>query len=145
MDETTARDRNDLEVLSYDECLRLLGSRTVGRVAFVDAGTPIIVPVNYLLDGASVVIRSAPGSKLDTADRARPLAFEIDDHDPSTRTGWSVLLTGIADPVDDEEAISYDRKLDAWALGDRQDVALLRLQADSVTGRRIDTPPPPRG
>jgi uncharacterized protein len=145
MDETTARDRNGLEVLSYDECLRLLGSRTVGRIAFVDAGTPIIVPVNYLLDGASVLIRSAPGSKLDTADRARPLAFQIDDHDPSTRTGWSVLLTGIADPVDEEEAIRYDRKLDAWALGDRQDVALLRLQADAVTGRRIDTPPPARG
>jgi uncharacterized protein len=145
MDEATARDRNLLEVLTYDECLRLLGSRSVGRIAFVDAGTPIIVPVNYLLDGASVLIRSAPGSKLDTADRARPLAFEIDDHDPSTRTGWSVLITGVADPVDEEEAIRYDRKLDAWALGDRQDVALLRLQADSVSGRRIDAPPPPRG
>jgi uncharacterized protein len=145
MDATTPHDRNGLEVLSYEECLRLLGTRTFGRIAFVDAGTPIIVPVNYLLDGASVVIRSAPGSKLDSADRDRPLAFEIDHHDQGKRTGWSVLITGIAEPVDHEEALRFDRRLDAWALGDRQDVSLLRLRAESVTGRRIDDPPPPRG
>lgn len=145
MDQTTPRDRNQLEVLGYEECLRLLGSRTLGRIAFVDAGTPIIVPVNYLLDGASVVFRSAPGSKLDSADRDRPMAFEIDHHDPSKRTGWSVLITGIAEPVDHDDAVSFDRRLDAWALGDREDVSLLRLRAESVTGRRIDDPPPRRG
>jgi uncharacterized protein len=143
MDTAAARDRNDLEVLGYDACLELLGSRVVGRIAFVDAGTPVIVPVNYVMDGSSVVIRSAPGSKLDTADRGRVLAFEIDDHDPETRTGWSVLATGTADPVeDDDELARFDRELDAWALGDRDDVRLLRLHPDTVTGRRLDPPAP---
>ena len=141
MEDTIARDRNGLEVLTFAECVRLLESRSVGRVAFVDAGTPVIVPVNYVLDGRSIIVRSARGSKDDTADRHRPFAFEIDHHDPETRTGWSVLATGLAEPVeDDDEVARFDDVLDAWALGDRGDVHLLRLRADTITGRRLDAP-----
>lgn len=146
MSDAVARDRNGLEVLTFDDCMRLLGERHVGRVAFVEAGTPMIVPVNYRLDGAGVVIRSAPGSKLDSSDRGRPLAFEIDDHDVDGRTGWSVLVTGVTEPINDPEEVARFREvLDAWALGDRTDVALLRLRTDTVTGRRIDASlPSPR-
>ncbi|MEX1165066.1 MAG: pyridoxamine 5'-phosphate oxidase family protein [Nitriliruptor sp.] len=146
MGETVARDRNGLEVLSYEECLELLGARRVGRIALVNAGSPVIVPVNYVLDGTSVVIRSAPGAKLDGADRSRPVAFEIDEHDPESRTGWSVLVTGLAEPLEEPDEVErFDRELDAWALGDRDDVHLLRVRAESITGRRLDVPAAPRG
>jgi uncharacterized protein len=145
MERTTARDRNGLVVLGYEECLELLGEQVIGRIGFVDAGSPVIVPVNYVLDGATVVFRSPAGAKLDTADRGRPLALEIDGHDADTRTGWSVLVTGTTEPIDDaDEVARFDRELDAWALGDRADVELVRIRPDRVTGRLLDAPAPVR-
>jgi uncharacterized protein len=135
--ETDARDRNGLEVLSYEACQERLRSRSVGRVAIIDAGTPTIRPVTYAMDGSSVVFRSLVGSKLDAAERSRPVAFEIDDHDPEARTGWSVLVTGVADVVDEPEEVARLEalELDTWALPQAEDASWVRVRADTVTGR----------
>jgi Pyridoxamine 5'-phosphate oxidase len=60
----TVDSRTGLEVLDRDECLRLLASQPVGRVAVVVDGSPMIFPVNYALDGESIVFRSDAGSKI---------------------------------------------------------------------------------
>lgn len=132
----TPRDRHGIEVLSPDECRRLLAAGTLGRVAYVDAGTPVIAPVNYALDGTNVVFRSSVGTKLDAAERGRPFAFEIDDHDPDTRTGWSVLVTGIVEPVDDPAEVG-DALPQPYAFDDDRSTTLLRLRAETISGRRI--------
>jgi len=64
---TTATDNEGLEVLTYDECLQLLGSVPVGRVAFVTGGNPVILPVNHVLDGRAIAFRVAAGSMYDAA------------------------------------------------------------------------------
>lgn len=135
--ETEARDRNGLEVLSYETCLEHLRSSTIGRVAIVEAGTPTIHPVAYAVDGTSVVFRSLVGSKLDAVERGRPVAFEIDAHDAEARTGWSVLVTGLADVVEDDEEIARleGLGLDTWALTDASEANWVRLRADTITGR----------
>jgi uncharacterized protein len=135
--ETDARDRNGLEVLSYEACQERLRSGSVGRVAIVDAGTPTIRPVTYAMDGSSVVFRSLVGSKLDAAERSRPVAFEIDDHDPEARTGWSVLVTGVADVVEEPEEVARLEALglDTWALPRTEEASWVRVRADTVTGR----------
>ncbi len=56
--------RTGLEVLERHECLRLLASQPVGRVAVVVDAWPMIFPVNYALDGDSIVFRTDEGSKL---------------------------------------------------------------------------------
>ena len=54
-----------LEELEHDECLKLLATMSIGRVAIViDDRGPLVVPVNYALDGDVVVFRSGAGSKL---------------------------------------------------------------------------------
>jgi len=53
-----------LDVLEREECLRLLGEEVVGRLGFVDLGQPLILPVNFELDGDVVVFRSAESTKL---------------------------------------------------------------------------------
>ena len=68
-------DHSCLGVLSKEECLRRLGTASVGRVAFVDQGEPVILPVNHGMDGEAVVFLTAPGSKLVAADSELPVAF----------------------------------------------------------------------
>jgi uncharacterized protein len=83
-----------LEVLAEEECWRLLGAHHLGRLALVGAKGPAIVPVNYVLDRETPVFRTDPGSKLDAAVEAAPVAFEVDAADEATRTGWSVVVRG---------------------------------------------------
>lgn len=143
MTDILARDRNGLVVLDYEACLDRLRSRNVGRVALVEAGAPTILPVVYAMAGNAVVFRSTVGSKLEAAESSRPIAFEIDEHDTEQRRGWSVLVTGVADVVDDPEIVDgLDALgLDSWALADAGDTAWIRIRAEAVTGRAA----PPRG
>jgi nitroimidazol reductase NimA-like FMN-containing flavoprotein (pyridoxamine 5'-phosphate oxidase superfamily) len=142
MDDYAARDRHGTEILDYATCLELLGGRAVGRVAFVDAGTPMIVPVNYALDGTAIVFRSAIGAKLDAAERGHAVAFEIDDHNPAAQTGWSVVATGITELVDDPGDVERldARPVESWALTGANATTWVRLRTDTITGRRVAPP-----
>ena len=130
-------DRHDLEVLSLEECLHLLSSRPLGRLAYVDRGVPHIVPVNHLVDGNTIVFRALHGAKTDALLLDRPVAFEVDDHDPSRAVGWSVLVHGTAQPVSDDEARRFAGELDSWAAGTSMRHVIVRLVPDEVTGRRL--------
>ena len=82
--------------LKRAECLALLGEQRIGRVAVVDRNDlPFVVPVNYVLSRFTVLFRTHPGTKLD-ALRRRPVAFQVDSIDEAHRTGWSVLVQGVA-------------------------------------------------
>jgi uncharacterized protein len=132
-------DRSGLDALDRQECLRLLDLVPLGRFVTVVGGAPHIVPVNHVVDGDSIVFRSDPGTKVDTADRGR-VAFEADEYDPVTRTGWSVVVHGVAEEVtsfDDPEVWRHVQELpiDPWAGG--QKAHWVRVQAASITGRRL--------
>jgi len=83
----------ELQVIPRDEALRLLASAPVGRVVFTLRALPAVLPVNFVLDGDAVVFRTAPGSKLTAAVRNAVVAFQVDQIDPQTQTGWSVVVT----------------------------------------------------
>ena len=136
---SSAVDRHGLEVLPLAQCLSLLRSRPLGRLAYVDAGSPVIVPVNHLVDGHHLALRTLAGGKLDTAIMSGPVAFQVDDHDPSRGTGWSVLVKGHAELVDDQEHINrYAERLDTWAAVDDPDaMTWIRIVADEISGRRL--------
>ncbi len=90
---------------SPTECYRLLGSVRVGRVVMTRQALPVVLPVRFALDGHTVVIATATGSALATASaQGAVVAFEADDLDPVTLSGWSVVVTGtlkaITDPGD---------------------------------------------
>jgi uncharacterized protein len=80
--------------LPLEVCLRLLESVPVGRVSFYADGEVVTLPVNHAVDGQDVVFRTDRGSKLSAAGRQDHVAFEADDYDPRTRTGWNVLVKG---------------------------------------------------
>jgi len=133
--ERTNVDHQGLEVLDAEECWELLASIPVGRVAFVQAGEPMVLPVNHAVVGRRVVFRTRPGSLLHEALMREPVAFQVDDFDPVRRSGWSVLVRGVADLAEDPDAL-WSTELDAWADSvDRDD--WVEIRADEVTGRRI--------
>lgn len=131
-------DRNGLEVLSRAACLELLGSRSLGRISVSNRGLPSILPVNYVLDGDDVVFRTGAGMKLYAAARRALVAFEVDEFDAQARSGWSVVVTGVAQEVTDVE--ERDRlaslPLDPWV--PRIDSThVIRLANGRVSGRRL--------
>lgn len=127
--------------IDVDMCLQLLESHHVGRIAVNDDAGPIIVPVNYVLDRGTVVIRSDPGTKLAATDQRDRAAFEIDGIDVGRRLGWSVLVRGRLREVNGEEELDRLRTLplDPFAGGEK--AHYLRLDSSSITGRRIELPP----
>jgi uncharacterized protein len=138
MSATPTRDRHGLEILSRDECLTLLRSRVLGRLAYLDGSTPMIVPVNYVVDGESVVLRSLLGRKADAAVLRAPVAFEVDDHDPSRGSGWSVVVRGQALLVDDPDRIARaSAQLESWAVTDPAWAFWMWIRPSQITGRRI--------
>jgi len=90
---TTDEDRAH-EALGRDECLRLLGSAGIGRLAYTQAALPAIRPVSFLLRGADVLIPVRIGSPLADAVRGAVVAFQTDFYDGAARTGWSVTIVG---------------------------------------------------
>jgi uncharacterized protein len=130
-------DHAGLETLPFDVCLRLLASVPIGRLGFYADGEVVLLPVNHAVDGQDVVFRTASGSKLTTAEEQDLVAFEADDYDLRTRSGWSVLVTGRAMVVYDEaEASRLDRlDLRPWAAAVERPF-WVRIHPTSVTGRR---------
>jgi len=86
------------EILDEQQCQHLLASKDIGRIAFSVQGEPEIFPVNYAADGSTVVFRTGEGTKLQLAVMLR-VAFEVDDWDPATGVGWSVVVKGVAEEI----------------------------------------------
>ncbi|GAA5042853.1 nitroimidazol reductase NimA-like FMN-containing flavoprotein (pyridoxamine 5'-phosphate oxidase superfamily) [Thermocatellispora tengchongensis] len=130
-------DSAGLEVLSRTECMALLGSATIGRIVFTERALPAVQPVNFVLDGEDVVIRTGEGSKLSAAARDAVVAFEADEVDPVRHTGWSVTAVGNARIAREPAEIARlsALPLTTWAPGVRDHFIVMRTE--QVTGRRI--------
>lgn len=135
--ETIMLDDRALLVLSRRECIAYLRAQSVGRVVFTERALPAVMPVSYAVLDDSLVTSTTPGSRLAAAARGGVLAFEVDQLDAATRTGWSVVVTAlpelVVDPVDRARVHSVLR---SWAPGSHD--LLLRLPLTVVTGRRIE-------
>ena len=127
----------ELLELDRSECLRLLGSTSIGRVVFTDSALPAAQPVNYLLDDEEVIFRTANGSKLAAASRHHVVAFQADLIDAETRSGWSVLGVGEAyEVVEPTRLDELATRLPApWAAG--HDLHTISIPLQRLTGRRI--------
>ncbi len=129
--------RHQLEVIDREECLALLGTVRVGRLAFTEMALPAVQPVNFRLYHGDVVIRVAGGGKLAAATTRAVVAFQADNLDPELRTGWSVTVVGHADHVTnvDELVDLSGTWLEPWADGKREQ--FVRIRTEKVTGRRL--------
>jgi len=130
-------DKSGLDVLSDAESFELLSTMPIGRVAYSDKALPVIVPVTFAFDGTDIVVRTQRRSRLATQASQNIVAFEVDDIDLTTRTGWSVVIVGRFQLVEDPEEI---RRLDSLELHSWAPAAhdkYLKLRPEMISGRRI--------
>jgi len=128
-------DRNGLEILDRRECLELLQTVQLGRLAVTSSALPSIVPVNFRVADDLIVVRTGRGTKLDAATRNAVVAFEADDIDPTDHTGWSVVITGVARRVSNAAELSALPQPLRWAPGPGG--CTIAISTDVVSGRRI--------
>ncbi len=126
------------EVLSLDECWALLAADEVGRLAIIRGDTPVVTPINYVVDDGTIVFRTDPGTKFHQGPRSK-VSFEIDGLDHVTQSGWSVIATGFLDEITEYDTAVFDRvrrlEIQPWAGGQKRHV--MRLVPGSVSGRRV--------
>ena len=129
---------SELEEIPEAECLELLGRNTLGRIAFVAEGRQEIFPVTYGLKAGTVVFRTAPGTKLAHAPGTES-AFEIDEYDPETGVGWSVVVHGTAyDVTDSGDDFSWSaRGVHVTPLAPGTKVHHLAIKTSAISGRRF--------
>jgi nitroimidazol reductase NimA-like FMN-containing flavoprotein (pyridoxamine 5'-phosphate oxidase superfamily) len=117
-------------------------------VAVIVGHYPLVFPVNYAIVGKTILYRTGVGTKLHSVHRSN-VTFEADEIDPAHRSGWSVMVKGVAQevsPTRDRQLTSRAELSGAspWAAGKREHV--IRILADQVSGRRIrptELPPAP--
>ncbi|MGW4423910.1 helix-turn-helix domain-containing protein [Streptosporangium sp. NPDC004631] len=140
-DHTAATPR--LEGLSADECLRLISPGGVGRVAYDGPSGPVILPVDYVVHGGAVLLRTAFGGSPDRNPRTGvkgagfEAAFEVDRIDEVDRRGWSVLVQGTAHHISSgpEQVAVTAADVEPWAGGERE--LRIRIVPAEISGRRI--------
>jgi nitroimidazol reductase NimA-like FMN-containing flavoprotein (pyridoxamine 5'-phosphate oxidase superfamily) len=126
-----------LSTLDAEECMARLASVPFGRVVFTHRALPAIRPVNHIVDRGQVIIRTNLGTAIGSAaGRGTVVAYEADAIDPVTRTGWSVVVTGVAQVITEpDEVARYQGLLDAWVDGERNRV--IRIPAELVSGYEL--------
>ena len=92
---------NHTAVLDRATCVELIESTPVGRIGFSADGAPMVLPVNFAWTEETIVFRTLEGLKLAAAAAGQRVCFEVDRWDGADRSGWSVVVTGIAREVTD--------------------------------------------
>lgn len=128
-------DENGLELLSRAEAISLLESQEVGRLVYTRRALPAVRPVNFAVRGGAVLIWTGSTSSLGQAVRGAVVAFETDELDRMTRSGWSVVVVATAQLVTDETELAQAREDGPvpWAPGVK--AYLIRIPLTMVTGR----------
>jgi nitroimidazol reductase NimA-like FMN-containing flavoprotein (pyridoxamine 5'-phosphate oxidase superfamily) len=98
---------------------------------------PIILPVNYRLVHDRVVFRTSPGTKLALAAAGAVVAFEVDDVDPMSHAGWSVLAVGRATVVTSPEEVAQLATVGIPRWADGSEERYIAIATTELTGREI--------
>ena len=118
--------------LDDEQCWALLESHEFGRLAFHLGPEVHLTPVNYAVDGRTLLFRTAAGSKLVGVVMNSDVVFEIDDHDEHGAV--SVIVRGEARRLDEDEAHRAERvPLRTWVPTRKEEV--VEIRPTEVTGR----------
>lgn len=128
-----------LERLSRAECRQLLPGATVGRLAVKTPHFPTLEPVSFVVVEGELVVAARPGSAGEALAVDTRVAFEADVLDHAGRRGWSVVVSGRVEELDDDVAAIVRPQLKPWpvAEGDR----LLLVRSEQISGQRVVATP----
>jgi len=128
-------EENPVHDMTADECWELVRTQEFGRLAFHLADQVHITPINYAVDGETLLFRTAEGSKLLAVVMNPDIAFEIDSYDEDE--AWSVIIRGTARHLDEfEEHRAENVPLRPWVPTLKYDV--VEITPREISGRRFD-------
>jgi hypothetical protein len=130
-------DSSGLVLLDQDECLSLLATAAVGRIALSIQALPVVLPVNYALVSDGILIRTGGGAAFDQACDRAVVGFEIDGYDAVSHTGWSVLVQGHARLLEAPAELVEAHRVGLTPWGNPGADTFIKVGLDVVTGRRL--------
>lgn len=89
-------DHHSLDLLSEQECLDLLRTRSLGRLGLSAGALPYVLPVRYVLDDHRILVGTGEDTPLSAACDGAVVAFQADGFDGGDEEGWSVVVQGLA-------------------------------------------------
>lgn len=113
----------------------------MGRLAVYLAGEVDIYPVNYYSDGASLLFRTAPGTKLLSLTIHHAVAFEADGN--TETEAWSVVAHGHARQLEGSSEIEAANAVPLRPWIPTLKYRYVRITPDRLTGRRFALGPEP--
>ncbi|GAB3251239.1 pyridoxamine 5'-phosphate oxidase family protein [Nocardioides dilutus] len=126
----------EIHELDPPTCQRLLRRGVFGRFAFVSPRGPEIFPVNYVVHGEAVVVRTGQDSALARHGAGADLVFEVDAVDHEYWSGFSVIARGVGEILDSPPTAQVGAPPPRpWAGGDRD--CVLQMPWTELSGRAI--------
>jgi uncharacterized protein len=127
--------------LSEEESWGRLAGVSLGRLVTNVADRLEIFPVNFVVQGRTVVFRTAEGTKLFAAVANSPVAFEADDH--NVAEGWSVIVRGRAEVLKTESEIEEAERAQLLPWTATLKLHYVRVISSEITGRHFRFGPEP--
>ena len=117
--------------------MRLLATAQVGRLIFTVNALPAVRLMNFAVVDGLILLRTAADTTAARKVGGAIVAFEADDLDAATSSGWSAVVTGRAVRVTDPELIARYQAvpLVPWAPGERDQ--FMTITTEVIEGRRV--------
>jgi uncharacterized protein len=127
-------DEDIIVELSQEECWAALCAEEFGRLAYLLGDEVNLVPLNYTVDGDTLLFRTAEGSKLLGIVMHPDVVFEIDTYDEDS--AQSVIVRGKARLLEEDEAHRADTTpLRPWLPTLKYNV--VEIEPVATTGRKF--------
>lgn len=130
-----------VSVLSNEQCWARLGEHQLGRLITHVGGVFDVFPVNYIVDGTSILFRTAPGSKLFELTISDEVLFEVDDHNDAE--AWSVVVRGNAHALASSDEVERADSLPLRPWIPTLKYTYVRVVPRTLTGRHFERGPEP--
>ncbi|HET7465313.1 MAG TPA: pyridoxamine 5'-phosphate oxidase family protein [Candidatus Dormibacteraeota bacterium] len=129
----------DVLALSAEQCWSRLRTQRLGRVVINVHDRPHLFPVNYAVGESAIVFRTSPGAKLEHGPGSIS-CFEVDEYDPHTLEGWSVMAFGRLEDITEatDEASRELRRLAVKPDAPGSKLHWMALKVEELSGRHFN-------
>jgi nitroimidazol reductase NimA-like FMN-containing flavoprotein (pyridoxamine 5'-phosphate oxidase superfamily) len=128
-------DEDGITELTTDQCWELLRGEEFGRLAFRLVDEVHITPINYAVEGGSLLFRTSEGNKLLGVVMESKVAFEIDRYGETS--AWSVVVRGTARVLEEDEEHRVENvQLRPWVPTLKYNT--VEIVPTAVTGREFE-------
>ena len=123
-------------IVEEEMCIKLIESTPIGRVGFMAGDELLVLPVNFKWHEDSIVFRTLEGQKLAAPAENQHVCFEVDEWDAARRTGWSVVVQGVAREVTNWASVGANsrRLASPWSKAEWKPI-WVRIEPTMISGR----------